>query len=180
MAPKKSKGKQSGAQSAAPQQQQRNLNTRALQQPQQQDSTGDDAAADQPPWAALQLLLVPRNMACTGLLDSNWKHVLLHPGLTVVQSWGAYPPLWADSFCVSVDSSWIQPPLHKYLTAAAAGSVQEQLHVQLWRERRWQERLRLSYKLLEEHGDVTAAAILAPDFITDETKDDCVRTAVLL
>jgi hypothetical protein len=73
-----------------------------------------------------------------------------HPHPTVAQ--GA---LWTQNsvqrlWCEAAESSWLMPPLHKYLREEDAEQPAEQLLVKFWQEHRFRERLQLGHRLLDE------------------------------
>jgi len=167
MAPK-SKNKANKAN--APQQQPKILSRRVREVAQTADQA-EAAAHDE----QQQLeLIVPIQMAFTSLISRTWsaRHC---SAFCMVDSPGTTGPLWRDSFCVSYDSSWLQPPLHKYLRPEDADSPTEQLMVQLWQEHRFRERMQLAHKLLQEVGDVTGAAMALFDIAPAHVATDWVR-----
>lgn len=165
MAPKsKGKGK------AVPPHQPKTLSSRVRQVAQQESEAADEQQADDQ-----QQLIVPIQMAFTSLLSTNWGLGRTVP-FVMVDCPASAAPIWRDSFCVSVESSWLMPPLHKYLQEEDADQPAEQLLVKFWQEHRFRERLQLGHRLLDEFSDVTGAAMLLLDIAPGRKPNDWVSS----
>lgn len=115
-------------------------------------SSGDTAAGSKAggDGEQLQLLLDPHCMAFTELDAPLWALFAASGGRQVlINSYASRSPLWVDSFVLSVEPAWLEPPLHAHLTPGAQQEPGAQLGVQLWRERRLPERLALGRRMLE-------------------------------
>lgn len=169
MPPKGKKGSKAGSAPAPHQPKTLSVRAREVQQ-QQQQSRAADADTDEQPQQ--QPRVVYNLLAYTSLLDACWEErhnssssssSSAAAELCLVQDCSATCPLWRDSFVASIDPELMLPPLHKYLRPDDANSPAEQLLVAFWREHRYRERLQLGYRLIQEHGDVTGAAMLGQD-----------------
>lgn len=129
MAPK-SKGKAKAAAAPAAPDRPKTLSSRvrevAAQQQQQQQNP--DAVEEEP-----QELIVPVQLAFTSLLSATSWALRHTSAFCIVESPCAAASLWRDSFTVSLEAGWMDPPLHKYLCPQDARLPAEQLLVQFWR-----------------------------------------------
>lgn len=164
MAPKaKGKGK-----TGPPPQQPKTLSSRVRQVVEQQKAAEEDAAEQQQ-----EELVVPIQMAFTSLISTSWSLRRSSP-FRIINNYCNASPLWRDSFCVSLEPSWLQPPLRKYVRPQDVDLPEERLMVQFWRESRFRERLQLGYKLLYEHNDAVGAATLLFDIAPSHYSRDWV------